>query len=197
MAIRMLEYGLAALRKYHRFPTQVCLYVGDGRARMKTELRGPHLEYSYRLVDVRELDGERLLKSGRVDDNIVALLTGIADQRKAARLVVGRIARLRRHGARESALVRLVILSGLRKNLGNLVEEEAKKVPILNDILQHEVLGREYKSGELTILRRQIEKRFGSVPKWAEQRLAKLSAKELEELSVRVLDAKSIESLLK
>jgi hypothetical protein len=47
----------------------------------------------------------------------------------------------------------------------------------------------------LTILRRQIKKRFGSVPKWAEERLAKLSAKELEELSVRVLDAKSIKSL--
>jgi hypothetical protein len=33
---------------------------------MKTELRGPHLEYSYRLVDVRELDGERLLKNYRL-----------------------------------------------------------------------------------------------------------------------------------
>jgi hypothetical protein len=57
MVIRMLEYGLAALRKYHSFPTQVCLYVGEKPARMKTELRGPHLEYSYRLVDVRDLDG--------------------------------------------------------------------------------------------------------------------------------------------
>ena len=196
MAIRMLEYGLAALRKHHRYPTQVCLYVGEKPARMKAKLRGPHLEYSFRLVDVRDLDGERLLKSGKVDDNIVALLTRIADQRQAVRLVVQRIERLRQR-ERQSALDRLVILSGLRKMLGTMVEEEVKKVPILNDILEHEVLGREYKSGELTILRRLIEKRFGSLPKWAEQRLAKLSAKELEELSVRVLDAKSIESLLK
>ena len=201
MAIRMLEYGLAALRKHHCYPTQVCLYVGEKPARMKTELRGPHLEYSYRLVDVRDLDGERLLKSGRVDDNIIALLTGIADQRQAARLVVRRIAGLQRKGERQSALDRLVILAGLRKMLGTIVEEEVKKVPILNNILEHEILGREYKKGrqegELTILRRQIKKRFGSVPKWAEERLVKLSAKELEELSVRVLDAKSIESLLK
>src|SRR5205085_4845599 len=45
--------------------------------------------------------------------------------------------------------------------------EEARKMPILNDILDHEVLGREYKrglqQGELTVLRRQIEKRFGSI----------------------------------
>ena len=163
-------------------------------------------------MDVRDLDGERLLKSGRVDDNIIALLAGISDQREAARVVVQRIKGLRQSD-RQSALDRLVILAGLRKMLGTIVEEEVKKVPILNDILQHEILGREYKRGRqegrkegrqegrqeegLTILRRQIEKRFGSVPNWAEERLAKLSAKELEELSVRVLDAKSIETLLK
>jgi len=78
-----------------------------------------------------------------------------------------------------------------------MVEEEVKKVPILNDISEHEVLGRARQEEGLTIVRRLIEKRFGSVPKWAQQRLAKLSAKELEELSVRVLDEKSIESLLK
>jgi hypothetical protein len=160
-------------------------------------------------VDVRDLDGERLLKSARVDDNIIAVLTRIADQRKAVRLVVRRIKGLRRKGERESALDRLVILAGLRKMLGTIVEEEVKKVPILNDILQHEILGREYKKGRqegeligrqkegLTILLRQIKKRFGSVPKVAEERLRKFSAKELEELSVRLLDAKSIESLLK
>ena len=120
MAIRMLEYGLAVLRKHHRYPTQVCIYVGEPPARMRTELRGPRLEYSYRLVDVRELDGERLLKSGRVDDNIIALLAGISDQREAARVVVQRIKRLR-EGERQSALARLVILAGLRKTLGKMV----------------------------------------------------------------------------
>jgi len=49
----------------------------------------------------------------------------------------------------------------------------------------------------LKILRRQIKKRFGLFRTWAVERLVKLSAKELEELSVRLLDAKSIESLLK
>src|SRR5215831_11899269 len=104
-------------------------------------------------------------------------------------------------GERQSALTRLVILAGLRKTLGKIVEEEARKVPILNDILDHEVIGPEIKKGiqmgELKVLRRQIKKRFGSVPNWAEERLEKLSAKELEELSVRVLDAKGIETLLK
>ena len=86
-------------------------------------------------------------------------------------------------------------------------------MPILNDILDHEVLGREYKKGlekgvqqgleqgvqrgELMVLRRQIEKRFGSIPPWAEEQLARLSASELENLSVRVLDANTLEELLR
>jgi hypothetical protein len=66
-----------------------------------------------------------------------------------------------------------MILAGLR-HLEETVEQEARKMPILNDILDHKVLGRQYKrglkegelKGELTVLRRQIEKRFGAMPGW-------------------------------
>jgi len=70
-------------------------------------------------------------------------------------------------------------------------------MPILNDILDNKVLGREFKRGELTVLRRQIEKRFGAIPSWADERLAGRSPVDLEDLSVRVLDAQSLEDLLK
>jgi hypothetical protein len=92
-----------------------------------------------------------------------------------------------RWGERQSALARLVILGGLRKTLGKMmVEEEARKVLILNDILDHEVIGPEIRKGfqkgiemgELKIVRRLMKKRFGSVPNWAEERLEKLSPKE-------------------
>jgi hypothetical protein len=52
------------------------------------------------------------------------------------------------------------------------------------DILQHRVLGREYKrgrfEGELKIIRVQIEKRFGPMPDWAQQGLRNMRADELE-----------------
>jgi len=51
--------------------------------------------------------------------------------------------------------------------------------------------------GELAIHRRLIAKRFGAIPSWAEQRLAGRATVELEDLSVRVLDAQSIEDLLR
>jgi len=74
MAQRMLQYYVDVERLLDRHPSQVLLYVGDAPAKMETTLRGPSLQYSYRLVDVRDLDGERLLKSPVVDDNIVGLL---------------------------------------------------------------------------------------------------------------------------
>ncbi|MGA2739432.1 MAG: DUF4351 domain-containing protein [Bryobacteraceae bacterium] len=73
-------------------------------------------------------------------------------------------------------------------------------MPIDLDLRDHETLGPLFmaagQKGELTILRRQIAKRFGALPGWAAERLAELSTAELEELSERVLDARSVEDLL-
>jgi predicted transposase YdaD len=103
-----------------------------------------------------------------------------------------------------------MILAGLRK-LGDSVRAEVKHMPILNDIMDHDVLGpifREGKEegkqeglreglqkGELAILRRQLAKRFGTPPAWVDQRLAKLSTAELEDLSLRLFDAQSFDQL--
>jgi predicted transposase YdaD len=90
-------------------------------------------------------------------------------------------------------------------------------MPVYIDILENEILGPAFRSGlekgleegkaegklegklegELQILRRLIERRFGPVPEWANDQLAARPVGELEELSVRVLDAISIEDLLR
>jgi len=41
-----------------------------------------------------------------------------------------------------------------------------------------------------------MRKRFGTLPEWAEARLASMSFPELDDLSDRVLDAKSLDDLL-
>jgi Domain of unknown function (DUF4351) len=133
-----------------------------------------------------------------LDDNVIALLTRLSDRRRAAQLVLQQIAVLAPPG-REEAFERLLILAGLRKALGTIVEEEARNMPVLNDILDHEVLGREYKrglqQGELKLLHGQIEKRFGPLPSAAEERLSKLTSAQLEDLGVRLLDAKTLDEL--
>jgi hypothetical protein len=70
-------------------------------------------------------------------------------------------------------------------------------MPIDVDIREHEFLGAIIKDAERKVLRRQMEKRFGALPRWAAEKLTSLSASELEDLIVRVLDARSVEELLR
>jgi len=227
MPLRMAEYSLGVFRLFGRFPRQVVLYVGEAELRMASELRAPGVLFQYRLVDIRALDGDRLIESGDVGDNVIAILAGLRDHEGAVRRIMERIAGLA--GAeRETALAQLMILAGLR-HLSQIVERETRNMPIDLDIRDHEVLGPMFieaeqkglqkgrqegrqkgrqegrqegrqqgrQEGELIVLRRQIEKRFGPLPGWAAEKLAALPVSGLEDLSERVLDAASVEELLR
>ena len=94
MPLRMAEYCLGVFRLFGRFPRQVLLYVGEAPMRMESELRGPGLVFQYRLIDIRTLDGDRLLESEDVGDNVIAILARLRDHEEAVRKIVGRIAGL-------------------------------------------------------------------------------------------------------
>ena len=63
MPLRMAEYCLGIFRLFGRFPRQIVLYVGEPQLRMENKLHGPDVSFQYRLVDIRTLDGDRLLES--------------------------------------------------------------------------------------------------------------------------------------
>jgi hypothetical protein len=207
MPFRMIEYCLGIQRLFGQFPRQILLYVGEAPMHMQNELRGPDLSFQYGLIDIRTLDGDRLLESEGVGDNVIAILAQLRDDKKAVHKIVERIAGLA-IAERETALAQLMILAGLR-HLAGTVEQEAGNMPIDLDIRDHEVLGpmiikaeqkgrqEGLQAGELTVLRRQIEKRFGALPSWAGEKLAAMPASDLEDLSERVLDARSVDELLK
>ncbi|MEO5341482.1 MAG: Rpn family recombination-promoting nuclease/putative transposase [Magnetococcus sp. MYC-9] len=50
--------------------------------------------------------------------------------------------------------------------------------------------------GEATMLTRQLQRRFGNLPAWASDKIAKADLSTLEEWSIRILDATTIESVL-
>jgi predicted transposase YdaD len=219
MPFRMIEYCLGVQRLLGQFPRQILLYVGEAPVSMETELHGPGMSFEYSLIDIRTLDGDRLLESEEVGDNVIAILARLRDDKEAVHRIVERIAGLAMT-ARETALAQLMILAGLR-HLAGTVEEEAEKMPIDLDIRDHEVLGpiiikAEQKglqeglqkglqkgrqeglhAGKLTVLQRQIAKRFGALPRWARVKLEDMPASELEDLSERVLDAVSLYELLR
>jgi hypothetical protein len=202
MALRMLEYSLAIHRKFHRFPDQMVLYVGNAPLRMKGRLAAPKLSFEYRLVDIRELDGETLLASGRLEDNVIAILTRLRNEREAVQRILGRIA-ASQPSVRAEALAELTILAGLRK-LGTTIKGEMEQMPILDDIMDHDLLGPERRrgialgraEGARAVVLRQIGKRFGPVPEWVKQRLDSLPEPDIEQVGLRLLDARSLEDLL-
>ena len=49
--------------------------------------------------------------------------------------------------------------------------------------------------GEVTLLRRQLERKFGPLPGWAAERLEEPSSAELELWADRVLDATALEEV--
>ncbi len=49
--------------------------------------------------------------------------------------------------------------------------------------------------GEMTIIRRQLSRRFGQIPEWADKRLEQASSDELIILADRIITAGSIEEI--
>jgi hypothetical protein len=106
----------------------------------------------------------------------------------------------------------LFVIAGLR-GWEDVLEREAKTVPLIIDIMENKVLGRERKKGieeglakgemkgrlhgELTLLRRQLEKKFGPIPARADKRLSKATVPEIEDLALRLLDAATLDELMK
>ena len=75
LPIRMGEYLFAIGRAHRRLPRQIVLYVGEASLRMKDKIEGPGYSFQFHLADIRDFDGERLLASKHVGDNILAILT--------------------------------------------------------------------------------------------------------------------------
>ena len=142
MALRMAEYYLHIYRQFRKPPKQIVLYVGEAKLRMSAALREPNFAFQYTLLDFRDLDGAALLESSQIEDNLLAILARLQDQRAAVRQILARIASLD-EPARHAAFAQFLIISGLRR-LGQTIKEEAQKMPIMNDILDHDCWGQPF-----------------------------------------------------
>ena len=127
------------------------------------------------------------------------------NQIEVVRQILYNIAQLKSK-QRQDALVQLEILTALRsEKLQQIVSEESVKVPITVD-MSNTIWGRDLLTqgriegeakgevkgkieGEAAILQRLLEKRFGKLPKWAVARIQKANSEQLEEWSLRVLEA--------
>ncbi len=83
-----------------------------------------------------------------------------------------------------------------------------ENMPIVADLMKNKIIAKGYRTaeargeargkaeGERTILLRLMQKRFGTLPHWVDERLADETSDELEQLGLRLLDAQSLGDLM-
>lgn len=195
---RMLEYLSGIWARMGKVPRQIVIYVGNRPLRIRPGHKEEGLSLRYEVIDFRELDGEAMLRSESIAVNILSILAALNKPEEAVRRIMMRIARLEQPEQRADALRKLFILAGVR-SLASRVEEERNKMPITMDIMEHDVLGPKIRKaqleGEAHFARLQLEKRFGPLPEWAEERLGKCTVEEMDRIAVRILEVESLEQL--
>ncbi len=217
LPVRMAEYALLIWRIYHRFPKMYVLYVGSRRLRMPPGLDTPYLSCRYTIIDIRNWNAETLLDSKHPADAVLSILGRHANRLETVRCILQRIAKMR-GSSRKIAFSKLMILAGIRQ-LAGVVQQEAKQMPILNDIMDHEVIGPAIRQGRregkaegkaqgkvegklegkleeaAALAQRQLTARFGPLSAKTKRCLAKLTLPELEDLAIRLLTARSLDEL--
>ena len=200
MAYRMVEYWPLIKRRFRRPLRQVVLFVGQARSAIVNRLEEDDLRFSYDAMDIREIGAGALMKSGNHGDLALALLAGGGD---------ARLREILRHAAavrgirRNRLLAKILVLSGLRGIAGK-VQWELNRMGVLIDVTKNPVLMRwrreaiaEGKAlGMTSVLRELLEAKFGALPKWASDRLAKATPAQVERWVKKVLTAGTIEAVL-
>ena len=216
-SVKLAIYYLEIFLKFGQYPTQTLIYAGRRSKKIAGVLKAPKMDYWFKAVNLSDYDGELYSRSAEVADQILATLMRVRSGRRTIRRVLSSIAVLE-GSEREDALNQLLVISGLKK-LEFTVEQEVRKMPILMSLMDHGVIGREFKKGLKQgkeegreegreegleegigkgvekILRIQLVKRFGDIPPWAEAKLRNAKAGELDRWSERILDAGSIRSV--
>ncbi len=90
MPLRMADYALATLRALQEFPEQIVLYVGNDPLCMPDRWTSPNgrMRFTYRLIDIRELDANALSASPDLSDTILAVLARGGDTRESTHRIL-------------------------------------------------------------------------------------------------------------
>jgi len=141
-------------------------------------------------MDIREMDARKLMASGRPGD--LAMLAGGGPEQV---LEIAKRAGGLKGAERQRVLSQLVLLSGLRRLTGRL-RMELKTMGITTDFLKNEFVQDAMRDACAHMLRGLLETKFGSLPKWVDERLGAATAIQIERWSKKILTAETLEGVL-
>src|SRR6266851_3250673 len=90
--LRMAGYYVEIYQAWARHPRQALIYVGRAKLRMSGRFKSPTLSFRFRVVDLRELNGQRFIDSDEASDQILAMLMRLRNRREATHRILATIA---------------------------------------------------------------------------------------------------------
>ncbi|MBF0516299.1 MAG: hypothetical protein HQK97_04135 [Nitrospirae bacterium] len=137
MLERMFLYSGFILNQHKNFPVQIVLYVGREPMNMPNHKESEGVQFSYRLLDIREIDCSRLLESDCPEDIVLAILCKTGNEDATIRTILYKLSVLPPK-VREGYIRKLLYLSDLRK-LYPKVKLEVSKMPITIDVKDSDI----------------------------------------------------------
>ena len=162
------------------------------------ERRVLHFEYPY--IGLPKLDGEAYLNGGNILGVALAVMMRVPDLRRVE-LMAQDLRRVEQSGENDARKHMLADFIGAYLDFDEEQQKEFKRLLNTESYQGVKVMATTWwhEQGEVTALRRvlqrQLEKRFGPLPQPARERIEGLPPERLEELTVTVMDAKSLKEL--
>jgi len=225
MAVRSGVYALLAAEKFDvDYVDQVVLYAGRGKMKMRDRLDIGAVKVRFRLINVDEISAAELLRSENPVDWVIAMLG--RNGTKMLKTILRRILALpmERRGRLLAQLMALSGLRGLSERLKMEFKAAGVEIDIESNVLLREIRDAGYEKGlaegeargekrgerrgekrghergraegQAQLLHSLLEAKFGKVPAWADERLAKASLADMQRWGAKILTARSIESAL-
>ncbi|MBL8233710.1 MAG: hypothetical protein JNL98_34755 [Bryobacterales bacterium] len=190
IARRQAEYYLGFHRLLGEHVEQVMLYASAAPLRMSNAFETPSMRYEFRLLNMREFDGEPLLASDDWGDNLLALLTKV-EQIRVLERIESQLRRLK--GEEQDTAARLyVIISGI-VGIEDVVSERLNMI----DIMANRVLGPAVLKGSRRTIATLLDQKFGPLPEWAVEQLEQAGEAQLDRLTLRLLTAATLEDVFR
>ncbi|MEO5361977.1 MAG: hypothetical protein H7843_16305 [Nitrospirota bacterium] len=137
MISRMFMYCGFIYNQHRKLPVQIVLYVGNKPINMQNQIEGEGIKYSYKLIDIIEIDCTQLLESDSPEDIVLSILCKTNDVDATIRTILDKLSGLPVK-EREGYIRKLLYLSDLRK-LYPKIKMEISKMPISIDIKESDI----------------------------------------------------------
>ncbi|MBF0552988.1 MAG: Yae1 family protein, partial [Nitrospirae bacterium] len=127
MLKRMYLYSALIFCQYGRLPRQIVLYVGNKPHSMENQIG----QYSYEIIDIRDINCSELLRSNKPEDAVLALLCNSDNMDVTISMILEKLSVLPEKTMNDY-IVKLLNLADLRK-MSEKVRKEVEKMPITID----------------------------------------------------------------